>query len=61
MVKKTIELNANEIYYLTLVLSSEIETYENRVAHAASHGDMYQNVRGPVLTSVLEKLGVSPQ
>lgn len=56
MVKNPPELTVNEVYYLKQIVFSELQKYEDRVAHAASHGQEYSSVYGQCLASIVKKI-----
>ena len=53
---KIIELTDNEIAAMKIVLYAEYAKYRDRVGHAASHGDEYQDTAGNAIGLVINKL-----
>jgi len=53
---KNLQLSGSELYALRLVLYTELNKYYDRVGHAASHGDEYQDSNGEAIARIVEKL-----
>ena len=58
--KMQVELTDDEVSALKIVCYAKYETYLDRVAHAASHGDNFQNPFDEAIISVINKIDPSP-
>jgi len=56
MKAKNLELSGNELSSLKIVLYAEVAKYYDRVGHAASHGDEYQDAHAEALCRIVEKV-----